>query len=424
MEIKTIKIKDLQTNDGQIEGLPKNPRQIRDHRYEKLKKSIEDAPEMLQLRELLVYPHGGKFVIVGGNMRYRACKELGYKELPCKVLDADTTPEKLREYAIKDNESFGQYDWDLIANEWDTDEITSWGVELPIWDEDAENDGKEKETAKEDDFDENANEIEKRCNNGDIWKLGAHRLMCGDSTNAADVALLMDGERADICFTSPPYNVMAEFANKHIKDESVYLKNDTYEEYSDDLTDEQYFEFLQNALNNALQNTDDVLFNIGCCKGALFGTAKMVGANAEYFKGLIIWEKSGAFMPFFPAQYGLLGNIAEPIYCFSLNKKRKFAHPQWQKGEAVYNSVATQNAATNEYNDVNAATFPIDLAAHFVKNFAETSVLDLFGGTGTTLIAAEQLQKKCYMMELSAKECDIILARWEKLTGQQAEKLC
>lgn len=142
MEIKTIKIKDLATNDGQIEGLPKNPRQIRDHRYEKLKKSIEDAPEMLQLRELLVYPHGGKFVIIGGNMRYRACKELGYKELPCKVLDAETPVEKLRQYAIKDNENFGEYDWDVVANEWDTAELEDWGVELPT-DWGAELDGEE-----------------------------------------------------------------------------------------------------------------------------------------------------------------------------------------------------------------------------------------------------------------------------------------
>lgn len=131
MEIKTIKIKELATNDAQIDGLPKNPRQIRDHRYEKLKKSIEDAPEMLQLRELLVYPHGGKFVIIGGNMRYRACKELGYKELPCKVLDTETPVEKLRQYAIKDNENFGEYDWDVVANEWDTAEMEDWGVELP-----------------------------------------------------------------------------------------------------------------------------------------------------------------------------------------------------------------------------------------------------------------------------------------------------
>ena len=427
MEIKTIKIKDLATNDGQIEGLPKNPRQIKDARFEALKKSITDAPEMLKLRELLVYPiDGGKFVVIGGNMRLRACKDLGYKSLPCKVLDADTPPEKLREYCIKDNENFGQYDWDLVANEWDTDEITGWGVELPLWEDDNKDDGNDGGTTddiEDDNCDAEKETIVPRVAKGDIWKLGVHRLMCGDSTNAADVALLMDGKRADICFTSPPYNVMAEFANKHIKDESAYLKNDTYEEYSDDLTDEQYYEFLQNALNNALNNADDVMFNIGCCKGALYGTAKMIGANAEFFKGIIVWEKSGAFMPFFPAQYGLLGNIAEPIYCFSLSKKRKFAHPQWQKGEAVYNSVATANAAANEYNDVNAATFPIDLAAHFVKNFAAVSVLDLFGGTGTTLIAAEQLKKQCFMMELSAKECDIIIARWEKLTNGKAARI-
>ena len=130
MEIKTVKIKDLATNDGQIEGLPKNPRQIRDHRYEKLKKSIEDAPEMLQLRELLVYPYGGKFVIIGGNMRYRACKEIGYKELPCKVLDAETPVEKLRQYAIKDNVPFGQTDWDVLK-EWDMEELKEWSFDVP-----------------------------------------------------------------------------------------------------------------------------------------------------------------------------------------------------------------------------------------------------------------------------------------------------
>lgn len=137
MQTKEIKIKDLQTNDGQVAGLPKNPRQIRDQRFELLKKSIQDAPEMLKLRELLVYPiDGGKYVVIGGNMRLRACKDLGYKSLPCKVLDEDTSVDKLKEYAIKDNSEFGQYDWDLIANEWDADTVTDWGVELPLWDED------------------------------------------------------------------------------------------------------------------------------------------------------------------------------------------------------------------------------------------------------------------------------------------------
>lgn len=129
MEQQTIQISKLEVNKGQIDGLPKNPRFIRDTRFEQLKKSIEDAPEMLNLRELIVMPHGKKYVVIGGNMRLRACTDLGYKELPCKVLPADTPAEKLREYAIKDNNGFGQDDWDLLANEWDDAELKGWGTE-------------------------------------------------------------------------------------------------------------------------------------------------------------------------------------------------------------------------------------------------------------------------------------------------------
>lgn len=126
----------LELNEGQMYGLPKNPRWIRDARYQALKKSIEDAPEMLELRELLVYPlddvegHKGKFIIIGGNMRYRACLELGYQEIPCKVIPLETPVKKLREYVIKDNEGFGQNDWDLLASEWDNDELLGYGMEL------------------------------------------------------------------------------------------------------------------------------------------------------------------------------------------------------------------------------------------------------------------------------------------------------
>ena len=131
MEQKVIKIADLETNRGQIDGLPKNPRTIKDARFKALKKSIEDAPEMLNLRELLVYPHNGKFVVIGGNMRLRACKELGYKELPCKVIDENTPVEKLREYTIKDNIGFGADDWGALFEDWNTDELADWGLEFP-----------------------------------------------------------------------------------------------------------------------------------------------------------------------------------------------------------------------------------------------------------------------------------------------------
>lgn len=129
--LKNIKISQLQCNTGQIDGLPKNPRTIKDARFEALKKSIEDAPEMLALRELLVFPHNDKFVVIGGNMRLKACKDLGYKELPCKVIDENTPVEKLREYAIKDNIGFGEDDWNLLTEDWDRIELEDWGMEFP-----------------------------------------------------------------------------------------------------------------------------------------------------------------------------------------------------------------------------------------------------------------------------------------------------
>ncbi len=137
-EIKNIPIAKIETNKGQIEGLPKNPRMIRDARFDALKKSIQDAPEMLNLRELIVYPLGGKYVTICGNMRLKACKELNYLSLPCKILETDTPPEKLREYAIKDNIAFGDDDWDSLAGEWETEELLAWGVELTDVDEEEE----------------------------------------------------------------------------------------------------------------------------------------------------------------------------------------------------------------------------------------------------------------------------------------------
>lgn len=126
---KDLPISSIELNKGQVAGLPKNPRFIRDERYKALVKSIQDAPEMLHLRELLVYQHGDKYVVIGGNMRLRACKELGMDSVPCKVLPQDTPVEKLREYTIKDNNGFGQDDWDILANEWDAEELTDWGLE-------------------------------------------------------------------------------------------------------------------------------------------------------------------------------------------------------------------------------------------------------------------------------------------------------
>ena len=129
LQSSLIKISDISFNTGQIPDVPKNPRFIKNERYEKLKKSLQDNPEMLPARELLVYNYDGELIVIGGNMRLRAAKELGYKEIPCKILE-DLTAEQIRAIVIKDNVSFGSDDFEQLANEWDSIELEEWGSEI------------------------------------------------------------------------------------------------------------------------------------------------------------------------------------------------------------------------------------------------------------------------------------------------------
>jgi len=131
MQAQSIKTSKIRPNTGQIDGLPQNPRLLKDDRFHKLVKSIQDDPEMLDLRELIVVPKDGIYVVIAGNMRLRAMQELKMKEAPCKVLPVDTAIEKLRAYTIKDNVPFGEHDWSALANEWDAVELSDWGLDLP-----------------------------------------------------------------------------------------------------------------------------------------------------------------------------------------------------------------------------------------------------------------------------------------------------
>ena len=127
-----LKITEIETNQGQIEGVPKNPRFIRDSRFEALKKSIEDFPEMLELREIVVFPWKRKFICIGGNKRFLACKDLGYEEIPAKVLPKTFPVEKLREFAVKDNLPFGENDLDIFRNEWADFPLEDWGFDTSL----------------------------------------------------------------------------------------------------------------------------------------------------------------------------------------------------------------------------------------------------------------------------------------------------
>lgn len=131
LETKQIALSDLTDNKGQIDGIPKNPRFIKDYKYQRLVKSIEDNPEFLGARELIVHEHNGKFVVLCGNMRYRAAKELGFDSIPCKVIPIHFSIEQIKAIIIKDNISFGEDDFDALANEWDALDLADWGLDIP-----------------------------------------------------------------------------------------------------------------------------------------------------------------------------------------------------------------------------------------------------------------------------------------------------
>lgn len=212
----SIPLSALFTNVGQIEGLPPNPRLIKDEKFEALKKSLTDDPEMLDLRELIVYPNPdeeGTYVVIGGNMRYNAAKELGLSELPCKILPESTPVEKMRSFIIKDNIAYGEWDMDLLADDWDTEELADLGLDLS--EEWGDVSDLKNENEYEDDLSaEDIEQVEPVVRYGEIWKMGEHRLMCGDSTNADSMSMLMCGEKADMVFTDPPYGVSIGDKNK------------------------------------------------------------------------------------------------------------------------------------------------------------------------------------------------------------------
>lgn len=404
METKEIEIRLLRTNSGQIEGLPKNPRKISKKNLEKLKKSVQDAPEMLQLRELIVVENGDEFVVIAGNQRLEAAKAIGMKSVPCKVLPAATDPAKLREYAIKDNLPFGEDDWDVIASDWDTTELEEWGMSVP-------SEWKDNKTAEEDKFDQSA-KIEFVCQKGDIWQLGNHRLMCGDSTEAVDVALLMDGERADIAFTSPPYN--AATTPTEVKSE----KKTKYNGNNDNKSENEYTNFLSAYLQNSINNSNYSFMNVQSLSKNKKSLIDLMYRFRDVYSDTIIWDKQRSQ----PAMaYNVLNSEFEYVHIFCENSTRTIGTIPFRG--TLSNIIHIGAQSNNEFSDIHNATFSVEFASFFITNFAKSSVLDLFGGTGTTLIAAEQLNRKCYMMELYPHYCDVIIARWEKLTGKKATKI-
>ena len=379
---------------------PNNPRLIKDDKFQKLVKSIQAFPEMMAKRPIVcVTDVDGKLFPLGGNMRLRAIQEIGINEIPDEwvILADEWTEEQRREFTIKDNVGFGEWNWEQLANEWDVDELSDWGLDIPDFDE------AEQLEAVEDDF---AGEVPSDPVTvlGDLYEIGEHRLLCGDSTDSDAVARLMDGEKADISFTSPPYNT------KENAKLSPHQSNGTkYNSYSDDLEDDEYLKLLTDFTNNSLLFSDYSFVNIQSLSGNKTALIDYLYNLKSIYADTLIWNKQNAQ----PAMANnVLNSQFEYVHCFSHKANRAIGTKEFRG--TISNVIDISKQSANKIKEHNA-TFPVDFANFFVSNFSNNSVLDLFLGSGTTMVASHQLKRKCYGMELDCRYCDVIVNRMLKL---------
>lgn len=372
---------------------PDNPRTITEDKFSQLVASIKQFPQMLQVRPI-AFKSG--YIVLGGNMRLRACKEAGLKEVPAIDLSG-FTEEQQREFIIKDNVGYGAWDWEAIQADWP--EAEEWGLDIP----DA---FKVVPEAIEDDY-EMPDEVVTDIVLGDLFEIGEHRLLCGDSTDSDAVARLMDGQKAEITFTSPPYNAgdNALGGNKNMVDNK-------YELYDDDKDQSDWKEFISDVIKNCLINSENVFYNIQQLAGNKIGFIEFLYEFKTQFVDEIFWIK-GHGQP--AAAKNVLNSRVEHILIYRNEDCPKRTITTGNFHGTISNFYEGNGQTKNEFSGIHAATFPIHLPEFIITNFSTKSVLDVFLGTGTTMVAAHQLNRKCYGMELDPKYCQVIIDRMRKL---------
>lgn len=393
----------LELNEGQLEGLPRNPRFIKDEKFAKLKLSLQQSPEFLKARPLLVYPLGnGHFIIVAGNMRFLAGKEVGITDYPCYIFAKDTTVDKLKEYTIKDNIAYGSNDWEALADEWDTDDLEDWGMDIPDFGEDEPEQPAEQKKVEEDDYDpDKDDEVEIFVKEGEIWQCGDHRLLCGDSTNAENVKRLMQGETAQMYLTDPPYNV-------------DYGKTADRKIAGDKMEDKVFEIFLKDVFSNANSVLrEGASFYIWFSDNKLMPVREAMATCPWTISQQLIWNKNSLVLGHLDYQ-----KKHEPcLYGWKRGANRKWYNDSKQT------SVIDWDRPTK--SKVHPMMKPVGLFCYLMQNSSKEGdiVIDTFGGSGTTMIAAEQLGRKARLMELSPKYCSVIITRWQELTGKKAARI-
>ena len=370
---------------NQVKPNPKNPRIIKDDKFKKLVKSIQEFPDMLNKRPLIVFTDAdGKYVVLGGNMRLKAINELNIKEVPIIVAD-EWTEEQKHEFLIKDNVGFGEWDWDSLANEWDVEKLDDWGLDLPV-----DLSVKEELKAEEDDY-EIPNEINTDIVLGDLFEIGEHRLLCGDSTDSDQVAKLMNGDKADMVFTDPPYgmNLDTDYSKMPISPNGAKpLKHNKIKGDNEDFSNE-----LINTIFSSFNNVNEIF---------IWG--------ADYFAELLPNKNEGSWIVWDKRVEEKFDKMIGSAFelCWSKSKhKREIAR---------FNNTLF-SGESDAKNKVHPTQKPIKLAQWFFNKWGKEKDLigDLYLGSGTTMVAAHQLNRKCYGMELDPKYCQVIIDRMKKL---------
>ena len=377
--MKLVKLSEVKLN-------PNNPRLIKDEKFLKLVQSIKDFPEMLDIRPIVV---NQDMIILGGNMRYKACKEAGLKEVP--IIVTDLTEEQQREFLIKDNTSGGEWDFEMLTNEWDVEQLEEWGLDMPSFEV-------ENLEAEEDDFEVPEGGIETDIVLGDLFEIGEHRLLCGDSTDSDVVAKLMNGQKADMVFTDPPYGMAYESNAWDSKKSEVKQKRTDTQILNDENTNVG-----QDALNLIPLFLENNRHFYIWCRWDCFNDFKEVCQNIGKIKSVVVWDKGG------PGLGDLKGSYGDSEWAiFGMIGRRELHERQngvWQvnRMKGLQMQHPTQK--------------PLEICEKGINNSTNINelILDLFLGSGSTMVAAHQLKRKCYGMELDPKYCQVIIDRMKKL---------
>lgn len=410
VNIQKIKIENLKA----AKYNPRKDLNPEDPEYQKIKKSII---EFGYVAPIIV---NSDMTVIGGHQRLKVLKEMNYVDIECVIVDLEKNKEKALNIAL--NKISGEWDYDkleeLIADLKETDIDLS----LTGFDEEELEDVFNIEKNLEDKFDvkKHIEEVKEPITKlGDIWILGEHRLMCGDSTKDDDVKKLMNNKIAKCLFTSPPYNMGA----------------DMYENYTDNLESQKYIDFNLQIINVWKKYLKGYLFwNISYNRNSRWEFIeimhRIIKETGLKFMELIVWDK-GHGMPIvskdmLTRQYEdilMVGDeeeISEEMELYYLGTTEQRGYFNKKKGQGITNywRITTGNTQLENHK----ACFPVKLPTRAIELTTDKKdiVLDCFGGSGTTLIACENANRKCYMMELDPRYCDVIIERWEELTGKKA----